>query len=237
MTRFALILIAATSLAAGARLDLFHVSPEQERRNLIEWQRMAETERDALRRTWRRISALEGDERERSQRHMATVSRLLGRHLRRTGEPLGHDDLLRLLRDYPAFLDAFLDRQGLPEGPLRDRLEGRTQRLVLSFLKGLAEQGRLDAPLEVAEQMRETRRRRGLLGRASRVFGLTEADRTWLADVSDEELVKALRTVYEPKVRAHLEEKGWGQDEIAKVLAYPLRKLERTLDRIERTGR
>jgi hypothetical protein len=286
MKRLILILLASISLAAGASIELFHVSPDQERRNLVEWNRMPEGERDSVRRTWQRLATLSGPQRDLTLRRMATVSRLQSRHRQRVGKLPGHAELLRMLKDCPGRLTTVLDSKGLPEGELRDRLEGRIKRLVLSFLKGLSEQGRLDAaerkrieklpyprlvnealdlqkheeiyllaevtlplqpvdvvrlqdlnPLEVAEQMRETRRRRGLLGRASRQFGLTEADRTWLADVSDEDLVKALRAVYEPKIRALLEIKGWEPDEIARFLAEPFRKLERKLDRLERDAR
>jgi hypothetical protein len=191
-----------------------------------------------------------------------------------------------MLEDCPARLTGLLDGVGLPPGKLLDRLQGRTKRLVLSFLKNLSEVGRLDLakregieslpyatfitealdlqkheeiymlaegalplqpvdlvrlqelnPLDVAEQMRETRRRRGLLGKASRLFGLTGDDRTWLADVSDEDLVSALRSIYEPKVRAHLEAKGMEPVEITKILSEPFRKLERTLDRIQSEAR
>lgn len=286
MMRFALVLLVSTSLLAGASLELFHVAPDQERRNLTEWHRMAEAERDSMRQVWKRLLSLQGPQRDLTLRRMATISRLQERHRQRLGELPGRDELVRVLKDCPAQVTGVLDRKGLPPGKLRDRVQGRTKRLVLSFLKNLSDLGRLDvakrkgieslpypaliiealdlqkheeiyllaegalplqpvdlvrlqelSPLDVAEQMRETRRRRGLLGKASRLFGLTEADRTWLAEVSDEDLVSGLRSIYEPKVRAHLEAEGAEPAEITKILSEPFRKLERTLDRIQSEAR
>ncbi len=286
MNRLAVIALLASLLMASASFELFHVSAEQERENLIEWQRMDEGARDDMRRTWRELSSLKGGLRETSQRRLATVARLLERRRARTGHKVTHDELLTLLGDYPERLAGVLDRHGLPPGLLHERMQNRTRRLVLSFLNGLTETGRLDegqsqdieglpypelisealtlqkreeiylyaegappleqvdvlglqelSPLDVAEKMREARRRRGLLGRASRDFDLSAADRSWLAGVSDEKLVSGLRTLFEPKVRAHLEAKDWSEADISRVLSEPFRKLERTLNRIERQGR
>lgn len=286
MSRLAVIALLASLLVASASFELFHVSAEQERENLVEWQRMDEGARDAMRQTWRKLSALNGGQRESSQRRMSTVARLLERRRARTGIKVTHDELLTLLDDYPERLAGVLDQRGLPPGMLRERMQIRTRRLVLSFLNGLTEAGRLEegqrqgleglaypelisealtlqkreeiylyaegappleqvdvlglqelSPLDVAEKMREARRRRGLLGRASRAFDLSAADRSWLAGLTDEALVSGLRNLFEPKVRAHLEAKGWSEADISRVQSEPFRKLERTLNRIERQGR
>ncbi|MFT7462896.1 MAG: hypothetical protein ACI9EF_001238 [Pseudohongiellaceae bacterium] len=286
MKRLALIVVVALSLLASASFELFHVSPAQERENLAQWQVMNEDERESMRRSWRSLSSLQGAQRETARRRLSTVGRVMQRRRSRTGEQVSHEELVTLLVEYPDELMSLLDRRKLPSGPLEARLEHRTRRLILSFLKGLDESGRLDlserlgleklaypdlvdraldlqkreeiylyaegaeplhpvdvislqdlTPLDVAEEMRETRRRHGLLGRASRHFGLTETDRRWLASISDEDLVSGLRTVYEPKVREHLEARDWSEEDIARVLSQPFRKLERTLNRIEREGR
>ena len=286
MSRLAAIVLLGSLLMASASFELFHVSADQERENLMEWQRMDEGARDAMRQAWRKLSALEGGRRETTQRRLSTVARLMERRRARTGIRVTHDELLNLLGEYPERLAGVLDHHGLPPGPLRERMQTRTRRLVLSFLNGLTEAGRLDeverlgleqqaypslisealnlqkreeiylyaegappleqvdvlglqelSPLDVAEKMREARRRRGLLGRASREFDFSAADRSWMAEVSDEDLVRGLRTLFEPKVREHLEAKGWSEEDISRVLSEPFRKLERTLNRIERQGR
>ncbi len=92
------------------------------------------------------------------------------------------------------------------------------------------------SPLEVASKMRLERRRRGLMGRAARHFDLSPTELRRLDECSDEDLVRLLRELYQPKVRGYLEQRGLGEAEIQHLLGQPLRTLELTLNRLVLSG-
>lgn len=93
------------------------------------------------------------------------------------------------------------------------------------------------SPLEVASRMRIERRRRGLMGRAARAFDLAPTELRRLDECSDEDLVRLLRELYQPKVRGYLEQRGLPETQIEEIVGQPLRSLELTLNRLELEGR
>jgi hypothetical protein len=89
-------------------------------------------------------------------------------------------------------------------------------------------------PLAVVADAWDQRRRRGFLGRAGEVLGLTPEELAPLADAADEELVRMLRALLTPKVRRHLEHRKVEPQRIEEILTKPYRELERILDDLER---
>lgn len=284
MSRLTAILVVALLAAGAGGRVLFHVPEDQVLQNRLEWNGLDAAARDDLRARWARARSSEGADRDRVERRMATLSRLLVDQRRRSSSgSLDAQALEGELVALPARVDAHVDPAGTQPGTVVEKVQRRTERWLGQFLANLERAGRLTAaehgrlrgqpftarvaeglelqkreeidflsegiqperardlveaePLAVVAHARDSRRRQGFIGRASRVLELSLDDRSRLATVPDEQLVGLLRELMVPKVRRHLALRGVPAEQVEAILGLPYRELERTLDSLERGER